>query len=136
MCSTTHVCLFVFFIINRWSSSADLIFVTIPNIQDSGEKFAMWKNFSFPYMTNIEIYKKFSTCGVISDFSAQQMWRNSKFLHFWHVCDEKNASQMQNLCYFVIRSLLLQNLSCRDLHIFVWRKIHPKTALVEKQDQK
>jgi hypothetical protein len=40
----------------------------------------MWKNFSFPYMTNIEIYKKFSTCGVISDFSAQQMWRNMKGL--------------------------------------------------------
>ena len=42
-------------------------------------------------------------------------------------------------CYkipcFVIYAILSQNLLCHDLRSFVWRKIYPKIALVEKNDK-
>ena len=36
---------------------------------------------------------------------------------------------------FVAKSVLSQNLFCRDLRAFVWRKIEPKIVLVEKKRQ-
>ena len=78
----------------------------------------------------------------ISDFYAWQMWRNLKFLHIWHVCDVENVStcvQFMLFCYKIgfvaIYALLSRNLFCRDLRTFVWRKIEPKIASVDKKWQ-
>ena len=39
-----------------------------------------------------------------------------KFLHMWHVCDVKMSTHMQNLCYFVIKSVFLQSTQfCREI---------------------
>ena len=70
--------------------------------------------------------KKFQhdTIGVISDFST------------WHVCDVENVStcvQFMLFCckigFVAIYGLLSRNLLCT----FVWRKIEPKIASVEKK---
>ena len=73
---------------------------------------------------------------------AWQMWRNLKFLHIWHVCDVENVSTYVQFMLFsckidfvTIYALLSENLFCRDLRTFVWRKIEPKIASVEKKWQ-
>ena len=57
----------------------------------------------------------------------------------WHVCDVKTHMQNLRYCYkiifFAIYAILSRNLLCRDLRSFVWRKIYPKIALVEKNDK-
>ena len=42
----------------------------------------------------------FSTCGVISNFSTWQMWRNLKFLHSWHVYDVENVFKCVHIMLF------------------------------------
>ena len=68
------------------------------------------------------------------------MCRNQKFLHIWHVSDVENVStyvQFMLFCckidFVTIYALLSENLFCRDLRTFVWRKIEPKIASVEKK---
>ena len=58
------------------------------------------------------------------------MCRNQKFLHIWHVSDVENVStyvQFMLFCckidFVTICALLSENLFCRDLRTFVWRKI-------------
>ena len=70
------------------------------------------------------------------------MCRNQKFLHIWHVSDVENVStyvQFMLFCckidFVTICALLSENLFCRDLRTFVWRKIEPKIASVEKKWQ-
>ena len=70
------------------------------------------------------------------------MWRNLNFLHIWHVCDVENVSTYVQLCCFVAKSVnfaiytvLSQNLFCRDLRAFAWRKIDQKIVPVEKKGQ-
>ena len=70
------------------------------------------------------------------------MCRNQKFLHIWHVSDVENVStyvQFMLFCckidFVTICALLSENLFCRDLRTFVWRKIEPKIASVEKKLQ-
>ena len=70
------------------------------------------------------------------------MCRNQKFLHIWHVSDVENVStyvQFMLFCckidFVTIYALLSENLFCRDLRTFVWRKIEPKIASVEKKWQ-
>ena len=70
------------------------------------------------------------------------MCRNQKFLHIWHVSDVENVStyvQFMLFCckidFVTIYALLSENLFCRDLRTFVWRKIEPKIASVEKNDK-
>ena len=57
------------------------------------------------------------------------MCRNQKFLHIWHVSDVENVStyvQFMLFCckidFVTICALLSENLFCRDLRTFVWRK--------------
>ena len=68
------------------------------------------------------------------------MCRNQKFLHIWHVSDVENVStyvQFMLFCckidFVTINALLSEDLFCRDLGTFVWRKIEPKIASVEKK---
>ena len=70
------------------------------------------------------------------------MCRNQKFLHIWHVSDVENVStyvQFMLFCckidFVTIYALLSENLFCRDLRTFVWKKIEPKIASVEKKWQ-
>ena len=70
------------------------------------------------------------------------MWRNLKFLHIWHVYDVENVLTYVHVTLFclkigfvVIYAVLSQNLFCRDLRTFVWRKIEPKITYVEKKWQ-
>ena len=63
-----------------------------------------------------------------------------KFLHMWHVCDVKMSTHIQNLSYFVKKNHFFCNLRnfvakllCLVLRTFVWRKIYPKIALLEKK---
>ena len=44
-----------------------------------------WKKFKFFHMTDVE---------------------KSEILHIWHVFDEKMSPHMENLCYFVVKSVL------------------------------
>ena len=88
----------------------------------------------------------FSTFGVISNFSTWQMWRNLTFLHmlsnfkFFHMTDVEKSEvsphlasvwceECLNICerYALLLknwfyAVLSQNLFCRDLRTFVWRK--------------
>ena len=101
----------------------------------------------------------FSTFGVISNFSTWQMWRNLTFLHmlsnfkFFHMTDVEKSEvsphlasvwceECLNICerYVLLLknwfyAVLSRNLFCRDLRTFVWRKIEPKIASVEKKWQ-
>ena len=75
----------------------------------------------------------FSTCGVISNFSTWQMWRNLIFLHMTNLY----GVLVVFLCCFVtfyavlweqtnflaIYAVLSQNLFCRDWRAFAWRNI-------------
>ena len=66
------------------------------------------------------------------------MWRNLKFLQQWHVCDVEIVKFMLFCCkigFIAIYALLSRNLFCRNLRTFVWRKIEPKIASVEKKWQ-
>ena len=117
----------------------------------------MWRNIRLPYITDVEKSENsphlscqisphdrcgeiwnFSPCWVISNFSTWQMWRNLKFLHIWHVYDVENVLTYVHVMLFclkivVIYTVLSLNLFCRDLRIFVWRKIVPKIRYVEKK---
>ena len=101
----------------------------------------------------------FSTFEVISNFSTWQMWRNLTFLHmlsnfkFFHMTDVEKSEvsphlasvwceECLNICerYALLLknwfyAVLSRNLFCRDLRTFVWRKIEPKIAYVEKKWQ-
>ena len=62
------------------------------------------------------------------------MWRNLKFLQacMWRMCIHMYMS-----CYFVEKLVLSWfTLFCRNLRTFVWRKIEPKIAYVEKKRHK
>ena len=90
------------------------------------KKIVLWRNFRFLCMTDVKKSQIFSTCGVISDFSSCQMWRNLKFVQQWHVCDVEIVKFMMFCCkigFIAIYALLSQNLFCRGLRTFVWRKI-------------
>ena len=41
----------------------------------------------------------------------------------------------REICFVAIYAVLAQNLSCRDLRTFVWRKIYSEIVLVEKKGQ-
>ena len=41
----------------------------------------------------------------------------------------------REICFVAIYAVLAQNLFCRDLRTFVWRKIYPEIVLVEKKGQ-
>ena len=59
-----------------------------------------------------------------------------KFLQQWHVFDVEIVKFMLFCCkigFIAIYALLLQNLFCRGFCTFVWRKIEPKIASVEKK---
>ena len=79
---------------NVWvcCSKAYLIFVTNITNEMCGEIFFMWRNFQISMRHKCGEIWNFSTCGVISNFAKWKMWRNLKFLHIWHVCDEENGS--------------------------------------------
>ena len=102
------------------------------------------------------------SCGEIWDLYAWEMWQNLKFLHMWsnfkflHMTDvEKFEVSSQLACvwcgeclkmctrYAVLLKIwfcrdlrcLSRNLFWRDVRTFVWRKIKPKIAYVEKKWQ-
>ena len=58
------------------------------------EKFQIYMHERFGEIWN------FSTCGVISNFSTWQMWRNLKFLHSWHVYDVENVLKCVHVMLF------------------------------------
>jgi len=98
----------------------------------------MWRNFRFICTRNWN----FSTCGVISNFSTWQMWRNLKFLHSWHVYDVENVFKCVHIMLFCWKmGFVVIYVVCRkicfdaNLRTFVWRKIKPKIAYVEKNWQ-
>ena len=122
--------------------------IDIPHICHKYHKWDMWRKIC--HVENFFIYMhdrcreiwNFSTCWVISNFSTLQMWRNLKFLHIWHVYDVENVLTYVHVTLFclkigfvVIYAVLSQNLFCRDLRTFVWRKIEPKITYVEKKWQ-
>jgi len=41
----------------------------------------------------------------------------------------------REICFVAIYAVLAQNLFCRDLRTFVWRKIYSEIVLVEKKGQ-
>ena len=41
----------------------------------------------------------------------------------------------RKICFAAIYAVFAQNLFCRDLHTFVWRKIYSEIVLVEKKGQ-
>ena len=41
----------------------------------------------------------------------------------------------REICFVAIYAVLAQNLFCRDLRAFVWRKIDSEIVLVEKKDK-
>ena len=41
----------------------------------------------------------------------------------------------RKICFAAIYAVLAQNLFCRDLRTFVWRKIYSEIVLVEKKGQ-
>ena len=70
------------------------------------------------------------------------MWRNLKFLHIWPLYDVENVFTYVHVMLFclkigcvVIYVVLSRNLFCRDLRTFVWRKMEPNIAYVEKKWQ-
>ena len=102
-------------------------------------------------------------CGVISNFSTWQMWRFLRFIHMWrnfrflHTVDVekyeispyvacvwcKNVNtytkfklfcQKKNHFFCNLRNFVAK-LLCLVLRTFVWRKIYPKIALLEKKWQ-
>ena len=72
------------------------------------------------------------------------LWSNFRFLlvadveksDIRHVCDVENVKCMLFCCkigFVAIYTLLSQDLFSRNLRTFVWRKIEPKIASVEKK---
>ena len=103
--------------------ATDLMFVT--NII-SGEKIAMWGNFSFPCMT---IVGKLKISPNVEKFQMFPHDRNKQCVQLMgFYC---------NLCCFVAKSVihavLSRNLFCRNLRAFMLRKIEPKSTFVEKK---
>ena len=60
------------------------------------------------------------------------LWRNVEKSVIW-----RNVSMLFccKTCFVAIYAVLSQNLFCRDLRAFVWRKIGPKIVRVEKKRQ-
>ena len=98
----------------------------------------------------------------MSDFSTWQMWRNLKlptsgicvmwrnfsFLHIYHYSLTKInnvyslwtfvAFYATSFCknhFFANYAVLSRNLFCRDIRVFVWKKIEPKIVYEEKKLQ-
>ena len=67
-------------------------------------------------------------------FSVEEFW-----VHTWYLSQAPQAVLVEkNLScgeFFPDYAVLSQNLFCRDLRAFVWRKIEPKIVLVEKKDK-
>ena len=66
------------------------------------------------------------------------MWRNLKFVQQWHVCAVEIVKCMLFCCkigFILIYALLSQNLFCRNLRTFVWRKINQKLSPWRKNDK-
>ena len=55
------------------------------------------------------------------------MWRQFFLSLFMLIC--------RKICFVAIYAVLAQNLFCRDLRAFVWRKIYWEIVLVEKKDK-
>ena len=120
----------------------------IPDICHKYHKLDMWRKICHVEKFQIYMHDRcgeiwlFSTCWVIWKISTWQMWRNLKFLHIWHVYDVVNVFTYVHVMLFclkkgfiVIYTVLLQNLFCHDLRTFVWRKMEPNIAYVEKKWQ-
>ena len=106
--------------LNNPSPLPELIFVTNITNQISGEKICHMEKFQLSMHDDCGEIRNISMCGVISDFSTQQMWQNMKFLHIWHVFDVKMSTRMQNLCYFVIKSVFFAIYTiCREICLVV-----------------
>ena len=104
-------------------------------------------------------YITYKICGAFSDIYTWHMWRHLIFLHMWRnfkllymtnvkkseifprlaLCDVENVStclQFMLFCYKIdfvlIYAVLSQNMFCRNLRNFVWRKFEQEIAYVEK----
>ena len=66
----------------------------------------MWRKICHVEKSQIYMHERcgkiwnFSTCGVISNCSKWQMWRNLKFLHSWHVYDVENVFKCVHVMLF------------------------------------
>ena len=122
-----------------------LIFVTSTTSSACGEKICHVEKFfhmtdchveKFLHMRNVKkiyhIEKVLHMTNVEQNVVCGEMWRNhislSQVTFFCCIC-------CTYLRCFVAKSVLSQNLFCRDLRAFVWRKIEPKIVLVEKKRQ-
>ena len=101
----------------------------------------VWRNFHFPnncHTWKVEIsphdrygdFKNVSTCGVISDFSTQQMWRKNVY-NWWGFI----------AIYAVLLLNLLFTLFCREIYfatiyaLSCGEKLSPKVHLWRKNDK-
>ena len=112
-----------------------LIFVTGTTGGTCGEKICHVEKFQI---------SQHDRCGEIQNFSTSVicvMWRYIKFLHICHVCDVWRNPKFLHICHlfcvvfcnkirlFTIYAVLSQNLLCRDLRAFAWRKIEPTNCV-------
>ena len=117
----------------------------------------MWRQSRFLHITDVDKFEisLHMSCGDNSDFSTSVIWRNLKFLSIYHVeeiqispqhrCREIRNVSTSVMCLifvicnfmqyaiFAIYAVLSQNLFCRDLRVYAWRKIEPKIVPVEKK---
>ena len=70
-------------------------------------------------------------CGEMwRNLSCGEMFPHDRLLHM-----NKLTFFSCKICFVTIYAVLSQNLFCRDLRAFVWRKVEPKIVLVEKKDK-
>ena len=116
-----------------------LIVVAYFTYQICGEKFVMWRNIRFSYITDVEkseSSERSSTAFLSSpeiDLSSPSLPKKNKNVYsLWSFVAFYATSFCKNHI-FANYAVLSRNLFCRDLRVFVWRKIEPKIVYVEKK---
>ena len=119
---------------NTIRDRAHLIFVTNITNYIRGEEIVMWRNFSFPCMTIVGIFK------ISSHIEKFQMSPHDRCGGIWnspHVACVWCRKRRQIckiyciLCRFVAKSVIHDVLSQN----FMWRKIEPKSTFMEEKWQ-
>ena len=96
---------------------------------------------NFLHIRNMKkIYHNEKVLHMINVEQNVLIWRNVKKSVMWRNVTLRNYNSLSQItlfcckiCFVSIYAVLSQNLFCRDLRAFAWRKIEPKIIWVEKK---
>ena len=100
--------------------------------------FVMWRKLRFLHICHVEKSEisLHLPCGENSDFSTWQMGKSEmSCVWFLHTVCRIFTVLLQNLLFAIYAVFFPQNLFCRDLRAFAWRKNEPKLVPMEKNDK-